>query len=263
MKKNIRKGACLFSFTTIFLFTSCAHNQTDYALNGKNAQPKILAKSFFDLIKVPTLPATGNGKKRRPAQETKEIPGLKDFISAVKKHPEFLRIPIGYAIKNVSKSKMKGVESDESSMTTTHFFLKQSEVNHIALTDNSVDGLTLQIEDNPSIIPFNEEMFSDTVKVVHLGGSKYSVGVNDCNLKFDLEQFAGLMQLECELSDYSVNSTSTLEKFEIQSVKEKLSNVKMSVIPTVLDEYSDLEDESWKAAISDSEARDWSFLLGP
>ena len=175
-----------------------------------------VSKSFLDAIKTkkPGKPGTD---KRVPAS-ARSLPGLSEFLLALKANPSFLKAPIGYEVV----TDHSGVEQGESyKIEEKSHYLKENRNGHFVLSyyDGS-ESPTFTLHENQRIEDVEQEMISqEAIK------SFTKVSATTFIMNFDLYEASCQMTLDLtkssQLQGFSCkdNSGVTLNEAKIISAK--------------------------------------------
>lgn len=248
---------------SILTLVSCSHSQP------KKTPHPIVSKSFLQMIKS-SKPKTAKDK-RLPASG-KSVPGLNEFIRALKKHPQFFKVPVGHEVT----TEYRGIDEDGPyEFTRTEVYLKDNKHGYFVLTlregetDLSVDHYFTP-EELEQIFLYNDDYssikkISPTTFLV-----SYETQISDevtglCQYELDLTKWQSLASGNCkDASGRIVEETNaTLRAVNVSDYASYLKNTKLTVFSRALPCKSDdggIDPECSSSATEDYES-DWSYIL--
>ena len=260
------KSVCVLS--ALALLGACSHHQPK-----KVSKPYHVSKSFLDVIKT-KKPGKPEQDKRFPAS-TKTIPGLKEFMVALKANPSFLKAPVGHEVIKENSGTYQGQEWKDQDKAV---YLKQTRDGHFALenTEDSpvnfrlyetqrIDGVEDDLRGLEHVKSFKKLSETKFIMTFSMPSSEFP-GL--CQLEIDLTKSSELQGSSCK--DESGKLVSETKVISVKSIKvqdyiSSLKSVKLEVYPNSLDcgmiTVEGGEEPTCFDSVKDEEERDWSYLL--
>ena len=252
--------------SVLSLLGACSHHHHHQPMK-KAATPHRVSKSFLDLIrtKKPGKPQTD---KRVPAS-AKSVPGLKELVAAIRLHPEFLKVPVGFEVATEHKGSYDGTEWNEVSKI---IFLKQNFDGFFTLetVSGQEPSFNLEgregvesIETSLSTIMIREIKQTSPVNFTMTMEMKKVEGFESCTLDLNLRKSASLTDSTCRDAKGNIISTSRIVSttpIKISDYVVSLKSTKLTVSPIALS-CVDGDYDICHTSVTDAEAKDWSYLL--
>jgi hypothetical protein len=260
------KSLCVLS--TVALLGACSHHQ-----NKKMTNPYQVSKSFLDVIKM-EKPGKPEREKRFPAS-TKSIPGIKEFIIALKENPDFFKAPVGLEVVRENSAVHEGASYKDVYKSV---YLKQNQHGYFVFEYNESDEKApndFVLYEKERIEGIEEDLLSQVniLSIKKLSPTKYaltykfpeSIGFKgSCEMELDLLKSNQLQESICKDSSGAVVSEDKILSIKPINIKDyalNLKSIKLEVRPNALDcPYSSNEQGCFDHVI-DNEEKDWSYLL--
>lgn len=260
------KSFCLLS--TLILLGACSHNQS------KNvSKPYYVSKSFLDLIKTkkPTKP---EADKRFPASEN-TIPGLQEFLLAVKANPSFLKAPVGYEVIKENSGEYDGQAFKSQDKLV---YVKQNIDGHFVLESSNSGPVQFRLYDNDRLEEIENDI--EAQKIIQsfkkISSTKFVMNLlipwgqseGSCEFELDLTKSNELQDISCK--DNSGKNISESKIISVKPIKTEdyvssLKSIKMEVFSSALNcDMSTTqvgEVQTCFDSVKDEEKRDWSYLI--
>jgi hypothetical protein len=260
------KSLCVLS--AVALLGACSHQQPK-----KVSKPHHVSKSFLDVIntKKPGKPETD---ERFPAS-TKTIPGLKDFMVALKANPDFLKAPVGVEVVKEDSGVYEGESYKEQDKTVylkqnSHGYFvfeyddrdEESPIDFILYERQRIEGVEEDIVEQGSIQSFKK--LSPTKYVMTFKFPESSGFKGTCEMQLDLLKSSELQEILCKDSSGAIVSQTkilSVKPINIKDYSSSLKSIKLEVRPNALDCSSATDDQECSDNVKDDQEKDWSYLL--
>jgi hypothetical protein len=260
------KSVCVLS--ALALLGACSHQQPK-----KVSKPYHVSKSFLDVIKT-KKPGKPEVDKRFPAS-AKSIPGLQEFLVALKANPDFLKVPVGYEVVKEDSGTYEGESYKELDKSV---FLKQnlhgyfafeyddrdeeSPIDFILYESQRIDGVEEDIVSQGNIQSFKK--LSPTTYVMSFKFPDSAGFKGTCEMKLDLTKSSELQENSCkDASGVVVNETKiiSVKAIDVKDYISSLKSIKLEVRPNALDCSDSTDDQECSDYVKDDQAKDWAYLL--
>lgn len=260
------KSLCVLS--AVALLGACSHHQPK-----KVSRPYHVSKSFLDIIKT-KRPGKPDADKRFPAS-TKAIPGLKEFMVALKANPDFLKAPVGYEVIKENSGTYLGQEWKDQDKAV---YIKQTRDGYFALenTEDSpanfrlyetqrIDGVEDDLRGLEHVKSLKKVSETKFIMTFSMPSSEFP-GV--CELEIDLTKSSELQGSSCKDEDgilVSETKVISVKSIKVQDYVSSLKSAKLEVYPNSLDcgmiTVEGGEEPTCFDSVKDEDERDWSYLL--
>lgn len=261
------KSLCVLS--AVALLGACSHHRP------KNvSKPYHVSNSFLDVIKT-KKPGKPEADKRFPAS-TKTIPGLKEFLVALRANPDYLKAPVGNEVIKENSGTSQGQEWKDQDKAV---YIKQTRDGYFALVNIEDSPVNFSLYETKRI----DDVEDDLRRLEHVKSFK-KVSETKFIMTFGLpsSEFPGLCQLDIDLTKSSelqgassckdeagrlVYETKVIsvKSIKVQDYVSSLKSVKLEVYPNSLDcgmiTVEGGEEPTCFDSVKDKEERDWSYLL--
>jgi hypothetical protein len=262
------KSVCVLS--ALALLGACSHQQPK-----KVSKPYQVSKSFLDVIKT-KKPGKPEVDKRFPAS-AKSIPGLPEFMVALKANPSFLKAPVGYEVVKENSGVYEG-ESYKS--VDKSVYLKENLDGHFVLEtyDGSesvefglyesqrVEGVEQDIVSQGTIKSFRK--ISATSFVMTFDFPESSGFKGTCQMALDLTKSSEIQDNSCkDPSGVIVSETKivSVKSIKLEDYASALKSIKLEVYPNALDcgmiTVEGGEEPTCFDSVKDGEEKNWSYIL--
>ncbi len=213
--------------------------------------------------------------KRHPASVS-SIPGLKEFLVALKASPNFFKDPVGSLLVTEYSGTSDGQAWTDLNSTA---FLKQNRYGSFSLSGGQDEDHPLEfvLDDNSryedaEMDITNQSSGTKFEKFVKISPTKFKAyfSINDgqkvsCVMDLDLSKSAKFLENICKDATGKLTSESKIKSvtpINVKSYADKLKEIKLTINSNAL-ECDDLEDEdsTCKTSVEDGENNDWSYLV--
>lgn len=256
--------------SVLSLLGACSHQQM-----STTSHPYKVSKSFLDVIKT-KKPGKLGADKRFPAS-SKSIPGLTEFILALKANPAFLKAPVGYEVIKENSGTYEGQEYKDEDKSV---YLKQTIDGHFVIENGEdaeapasfnlyesqrIESLESDLATQDQIKEFKKISATQFVMIFKIPQSQFS-GL--CQFDIDLTKSSELQGSSCKDEGgkfVSVTKVISVKPINLQDYAEKLKAVKLQVYPNALDcgmvTFEDGGEATCFDSVTDDSEKDWSYLL--
>jgi hypothetical protein len=262
------KSVCVLS--ALALLGACSHHQPK-----KVSKPYQVSKSFLDVIKT-KKPGKPEADKRFPAS-AKPIPGLPEFMVALKANPSFLKAPVGYEIvkENTGVYESKPFKTVEKSV-----YLKENLDGHFVLeTYDGTEDVMFALYESQRIEGLEQELVSqETIKSFKKISATNFIMIFDfpevsglkgtCQMALDLTKSSELQDNLCKDSAGVIVSETKIisaKSIKLEDYASALKSIKLEVYPNALKcgmiTVEGEEESPCFNSVKDGEEKNWSYIL--
>lgn len=247
-------------------------------LTACSSRPKFVPKkkvSRLGHIMTPSQFPRALKYDRMPASvENKKIPGLEEFISALKKHPEALDLPVG---SEVLTEYTETEDGEKYSYKEWIVYLKQGKRGYYALKKDDLlmkTSLELLEADTPERVEHDIKINPGVREIKKVSDTRFHIIIASkdypdevCGMAVDLKKSVAFFEKACQMTDGSLTyrqkvlSTKTIN-LKSEDVIKELKAKKLVRYPDVDScEIGSPTEDAHDCATVDEVEKDWSFLV--